>query len=311
LENPVFANGVFLYRFELPDKTTGKIMKAELECIPCIMKQAYNTAVRATDDPQLIRRILETTADYIKTIDLESTPADTSNFVYRITREITGNSDPYRQDKKRFNDLCLEKAQSLRNTIMSSEDPVRTASRLAILGNVIDLGIGFTFDLDRELGNILVRELGVDDYESFKSILSSGRKRILYLGDNAGEIVFDMLLIELLKNSHDIIYTVKRGPIINDSTMEDADYVGLSGMVRIIDTGSDGIGVKWDSVSDEFTAEYEAADLIISKGQGNFETMCETKKEIIFLLRAKCDSVAAMLGVRFNDIVFKRGPILY
>ncbi len=286
-------------------------MKAQLACIPCIMKQAYNTAVRATDDPNLIRRILDATADYVKTLDFESTPADTSNFVYRITREITGNSDPYREDKKRFNDLCLEKTQSLRAIISSSDDPVRTASRLAILGNVIDLGIGFTFDLDRELGNFLVRELAADDYDSFKSILSSGRKRILFLGDNAGEIVFDMLLIELLADSHDITYTVKRGPIINDSTIEDADYVGLSDIVRIIDTGSDGIGVKWDSVSDEFKAEYEAADLIISKGQGNFETMCDTKKEIFFLLKAKCDSVADMLGVRFNDIVFKRGPILY
>ena len=286
-------------------------MKAKLACIPCIMKQAYNTAVRATDDPCLIRRILDATADYVKTIDFESTPAYTSNFVYRITREITGNSDPYREDKKRFNDLCLEKAQTLRDIISSSDDPVRTASRLAILGNVIDLGIGFTFDLDRELGNFLARELAADDYDSFKSILSSGRQRILFLGDNAGEIVFDMLLIELLADSHDITYTVKRGPIINDSTIEDADYVGLSDIVRIIDTGSDGIGVKWDSVSDEFIAEYEAADLIISKGQGNFETMCDTKKEIFFLLKAKCDSVADMLGVRFNDIVFKRGPILY
>lgn len=285
-------------------------MKAKLECIPCMMKQAYNTAVRATDNPRLIREILDRTAEYVKTIELESAPADLSNFVYRITREITGNPDPYRQDKKRFNDICLEKAKTLRETIKSSEDPVRTASRLAILGNVIDMGIGFTFDLDQEIEKILVRDITADDYDSFKELLSTGRKRILYLGDNTGEIVFDMLLIELLMQSHDIIYTVKRGPIINDSTMEDADYVGLSDMVRIIDTGSDGIGVKWDSVSDEFVAEYEAADIIISKGQGNFETMSDTKKEIFFLLKAKCDSVAKMLGVKFNDIVFKRGPIL-
>jgi len=284
-------------------------MKAELACIPCIMKQAFNTAVRATDDEGKIREILDRTAEYVKTVNLDTTPADASNFAYRITREITENEDPYREDKRSFNDLCLGKLEDLRRLVTASEHPMKTAARLAILGNVIDMGIGFAFDLDDELKNVLERELAVDDFDDFAAFIGGGGKKMMYLLDNAGEIVFDRLLVEILAVDHDVTCVVKRGPIINDATREDADYTGLTGLVKVIDTGSDGIGVKWDEVSDEFVRTYENADVIVSKGQGNFETMSDRDKRTYFLLRAKCDSVASMLGVRFGDVVFKRGPV--
>jgi len=281
-------------------------MKGELACIPCIMKQALNTALRATDDEKTIRTILNHTSEYVKTVDLNMTPADASNFAYKITKTISGNSDPYKADKKKFNDLCLEKLPELRKKKNSSDDPLKTAARYAILGNVIDMGIGYAFDLDKELEKVEETAFAADDYDAFKTSVSGERKRILFLGDNAGEIVFDLLLVEELKDRHDVTYVVKKAPIINDSTIEDAEYVGMTDMVKVIDTGSDGIGVKWDSVSREFMKYYDQADIIISKGQGNFETMSGKKKEIYFLLRAKCECVARVLGVEFGDIVLKR-----
>ena len=284
-------------------------MNIELECIPCIMKQAFNTARRSTDNPALVRKILNLTADYVKEIDFNQTPADASYYAYKITSEVTGCEDPYRGEKKEFNDLCLAMVPKIKKRIDDSKEPVHTAIKSAILGNLIDLGIGYTFDIESEFESILENPLDIDDYKEFKTFLKSGRKKILYLGDNAGEIVFDRLLIEKLKDIHDVTFVVKRGPIINDATIVDAEYVGMSDIVKVIDTGSDGIGVKWRSVSDEFMDSYTSADVVISKGQGNFETNSDKRDNIFFLLRAKCESVARKLGVKSDGIVLKKGPV--
>ncbi|MFC1489792.1 DUF89 domain-containing protein [Candidatus Latescibacterota bacterium] len=285
-------------------------MKMELECLPCIMKQAYNTAIRATDDDTVIREILNRTAEYVKTLDMDQTPADASNFAYTITRELTGKPDPYEKEKIEFNDICLSIAPEISRRIDMSEDPVYTAIKAAIFGNLIDLGIGLAFDIEKDLETIFDCEPDINDYEELKDILGSGRKKILYLGDNTGEIVFDRLLVEKIKDDHDVTFVVKRGPIINDATMADAEYVGMTDIVRVIDTGSDGIGVKWDAISDEFRKSYDSADVIISKGQGNFETNSDKGSNIFFLLKAKCERVACKLNVNFGDIVIKRGPVI-
>ena len=242
-------------------------MKTQIECIPCIMKQAFNTAKLATKNPDEIRRILNITADFVKELDLCQTPADSSNFAYKITSEITGIADPYYEEKKKYNDFCLSLIPDLRRKIENSEDPLNSAIKVAIAGNIIDLGIGHKFDIQKSLKGILEGQFAIDDYEAFKELLDSGRKKILYLGDNAGEIVFDRLLVEKLEDKHDVTFVVKSGPVINDATMEDAQYVGMTEIVKVIDTGSDGIGVKWSAVSEEFMNYYTSSEIIISKGQ--------------------------------------------
>ncbi len=281
-------------------------MKTKLGCIPCIMKQAYNTASRATNDPAIVRKILNLTANHIKEINLDQAPADASNFAYQITSEITGVADPYLEEKHKYNELCMSLLPGLRKKIENSENPLNSAIKAAILGNLIDLGIGLKFDIERDVEHVLEIKLKIDDYREFKGMLETGRKKILYLGDNAGEIVFDRLLVEQLMNNHEVTFVVKSGPVINDATMEDAEYAGLTDIVKVIETGSNGIGVQWSSVSEEFMQSYNAADIIISKGQGNFETMGGKSGVIFFLLKAKCDFVAEELGVEFGDIVFKK-----
>jgi damage-control phosphatase, subfamily I len=282
-----------------------KKVKTELACIPCIMKQAYNTAKRATNDEMVIREILNKTAEYVKTLQFDSTPADASNYVYETTKIITGNTDPFKNEKNKYNILCKSMIPKLRNIIENSDDKIKTAVRIAIYGNLIDLGIGLHFDLDNDLETVLYKSFVTDDYDELKYMLNEGRKKILYLGDNSGEIVFDALLVEKLIEKHDVVFVVKSGPIINDATREDAEFAGIDTMVKVITTGSDGIGVKWSSISEEFQKEYDNADIIISKGQGNFETMSGKKGTIFFLLRAKCDSVAREVGAKFGDIVIK------
>jgi uncharacterized protein with ATP-grasp and redox domains len=270
------------------------------------MKQAYNTASRATKEKNLVKKILDETADYVKKLDFSLTPADASNYVYEITRQITGNEDPFAADKKKYNTICLGMTPRIYEIINKAEDPLRTAAKIAIFGNLIDLGIGMQFDLEKDLEKILNVPFAADDYPELNEMLNRGRKKIVYLGDTTGEIVFDRLFIEQLSPKHDVVFVVKKAPIINDSTREDAIAVGMEKVVKIIDTGSDGIGVKWSSVSEEFLEHYRRADIIISKGQGNFETMHGKKGDIFFLLRAKCESVARELGVNLGDIVLKR-----
>lgn len=278
-------------------------MKANLSCIPCIMKQAYNTAVRATADQTVIREILSRTAEYVKTLDLSMTPADASNFAYEITRELSGNPDPYEAEKKQYNNLCLSMLPELRRRIGKESDRLTATARAAILGNLIDLGIGLEFDLERDLERIFSMPFGRDDTPILRAILDESGKRILYLGDNAGEIVFDRLFVEYLAERHDIVFTVKKGPVINDATMEDAIHAGIDRIAQVIDTGSNGIGVKWSAVSRRFLEAWDDADIVISKGQANFETTDGSPGTIFHLLRAKCPSVAEALGVKFGDIV--------
>ncbi|NMB99155.1 MAG: DUF89 family protein [Thermoanaerobaculaceae bacterium] len=280
-------------------------MKTEMACIPCIMKQAYNTARRATENEKDIRKILNKTAEYLKKLKFDTTPADASNYVYQITGKITGNDDPFKNEKKKYNEICKNMLPNLQKIIDQSEEKIYTSAKIAIFGNLIDLGIGLHFDLDKDLDKILKKPFAWDDYKELKRVLESGRKNILYLGDNAGEILFDSLLVDQLKDDHTVVFVVKSGPIINDATMEDAKFAGLVEKIKVIETGSDGIGVKWSSVSEEFQKEYGKADIILSKGQGNFETMWGKKGTIFFMLRAKCDSVAREIGVKFGDIVIR------
>ncbi len=284
-------------------------MKGTTACIPCIMKQAYNTAIRTTNDERVIREILDKTADYVKKVNLEETPADLSNYVYKVTREITGIKDPYAKDKRTFNDICLGLYDTIKKEIDKTDEPLHYAIKASIYGNLIDLGIGLKFDIEKDIMKIFSEKLTVDDYTLYQRYLSGGRKNILILGDNAGEIVFDRLLVEKLVENNDVTYVVKKGPIINDSTMEDAEYTGMTKVTKVIDTGSDGIGVKWDEASDMFVNHFNSADIILSKGQGNFETVSGRPQNIFFMLRAKCDSVAEELGVKFGDIVFKHNPL--
>jgi len=280
-------------------------MKAGLFCMPCVMKQAYSSATRATTDEKEIKKIMDMTADYVKIMDFNSTPADVSNYVYRISRKITGNPDPYLKDKRHFNGVCLSLVPELEKIIENSSDPLKTASKLSVIGNIIDLGINNHFDLKKDIGRLLDKPFGVDDFEKFREFINGERKKILYIGDNAGEIVFDKMFIKQFKDAHDVVFVVKSGPVINDSTMDDALYVGMTDLVKVIETGADGIGVEWKCVSQEFINHYRDCDFVVSKGQGNFETLFGKEKKTFFLLKAKCEYVADILGTVFGEVVFE------
>jgi uncharacterized protein with ATP-grasp and redox domains len=281
-------------------------MKAKPECFLCVFRQALNTVRLVSDDEEVHHRVLAAVAARMAEATLDQTPASLSQPAYELVSAITGVADPYQRQKEASNADALALLPRLRVRVETAADPLSAAVKAAAAGNIIDLGIGHSFDLEHDIDTIMSQPLAIDDIDQLRQELGSG-KRLLYLGDNAGEIVFDLLLVEqLLATGAEVTFVVKSGPVINDATLEDAVQVGMTDLVPIVETGSDDIGVNWDNVSPEFHSLYDSADIIISKGHGNFETTFDQQSNTYFLLKAKCQMVANEAGVQLGDVVFLR-----
>ena len=282
-------------------------MKSYPECLACIFRQAISTSKIASDDPKVHETVIRKLAARVATINLESdTPAAVSQHVYEIVQEVSGIYDPYAEMKKKTNQQAKELLPTLERLVFSSEDPLKSAVHIAVAGNVIDLGINHELDVNRDVLPIAEQEFVIDDIEAFRREIRPGVK-VLYLADNSGEIVFDRVFVEeLIELGAEVTFAVKSGPIINDVTMEDAESTGITDITKVIETGSAHIGIHWESCSDEFRDTFKSADVIISKGHGNFETLSEMDGNIYFILKTKCECVARELGVELGSIVFKK-----
>jgi len=281
-------------------------MKVALECMACVHTQAVSAARHAVKDERGVERVLRAVARVYGRKRLEGTPAEYSQAVYTTVARESGVRDPYAAEKKRFNTIALAMLPDCTAALKRAKDPLAAGAHLAVAGNIIDLGIGVHLDIHGTLANALRMPFAVSDLDRLRRDLGLCR-RLLYIGDNAGEIVFDRMFIEVIRELHpkmDVCFTVKSGPIINDATMADARQAGMDKVCRVIETGSNWVGAPLARVSRLFKAELDAADVIISKGQGNFETLSgERRRNIYFILKAKCAVVAAALGVTFGDSV--------
>jgi damage-control phosphatase, subfamily I len=280
-------------------------MKTYFDCIPCFIRQALNSARLVTDDEivheQVLRSVLQATSE----MDLRDSPPAMGQYIHRMIRKTTGNSDPYREIKDRFNQLALELYPTLKARIESSANPLETALKLAIAGNVIDFGVNNKLEestVYESVENALMSTID-GDFERFSDAVSRA-DNILYLADNAGEIVFDRLLIERLPLER-ITLAVRGFPVINDATMDDARAAGITGLVEVMDNGADVPGTILQECNEAFIKRFREAELIIAKGQGNYETLSEAEKDIFFILKAKCPVIARDLGCQVGSLVLK------
>jgi len=281
-------------------------MKTFFECIPCLVRQTLDFMRYATDDQQLQVRLLRDVLKSISEMDLKTSPPVMTQAIHRFIRAQTSVEDPYRAEKAEFNRIALELYPSLKTRVQESADPLETAVQLAIAGNVIDLGVNSHLS-EGEINEAVEEALDIPlngDLAAFRDTISKAR-RILYLTDNAGEIVFDRLLIEQLPREK-ITACVRGFPILNDATMRDAQAVGLTEIVRVIDNGSDAPGTILDDCSQDFRQHFVEADLVIAKGQGNYETLSEVEKNIFFLLKAKCPVISRDIGFRVGSLILHR-----
>ncbi|MGD8761011.1 MAG: ARMT1-like domain-containing protein [Desulfobacteraceae bacterium] len=269
-------------------------MKTYLDCIPCFFRQALAAARISSEDEAIHRRVLNSVALMIPDVALNATPPEIAQQVYRVVYEITGNSDPYYEIKSSINQSALSLYPRMQDTVDYSNDPLLTACRLAIAGNDIDLGAQAEFG---SINSIIEDSLGFDldqeNYARFKENVAKANL-ILYIGDNAGETVFDRILIEQLLqiNNSKIVFVVRENPIINDATLDDAIKVGLDKVAKIISSGSDAPATILSQCSSEMLSFYQSADVIISKGQGNYESLSGRSENIFFLFKVKCPVIA-------------------
>ena len=227
-------------------------------------------------------------------------PPETGDLIYQKVRKITGVEDPYKKIKESNINEALALYPKLKQAIKNSSNRLLTAIRIAIAGNVIDFGVGKEFNILEDVEKILVQEFAIFDFKEFTYQLNNA-KLILYLGDNAGESVFDKILIEEMGKP--VTYVVRDVPVINDVTVEDAISSGLDDVAEIISSGSSAPGTILNLCSDAFLERFNNADMIISKGQGNYEGLSNVDRSVFFLLKAKCYVIANNLNVKENDIV--------
>lgn len=272
--------------------------------MPCFVRQALDSARLATDDEQVHELVVRETLRLAADLDMSQSPPAIGQQIHRQIRKLIGNDDPYYELKQRFNRLAMRMCIELAERVRTSEDRLETAVRLAIAGNIIDLGVKTSIaesDIERTINDSLTADFDGQQIERFRNAVSRAEK-ILYLADNAGEIVFDRLLIEQLP--YEKITAVVRGkPVINDATLEDANVVGLDQIVEVIDNGSDGPGTILETCSKNFLDRFEKADLIIAKGQGNYETLSGVDKNIFFLLKVKCPIIAKHIGCKVGEMI--------
>lgn len=280
-------------------------MKVHLDCFPCFLKQSIIALRLGTKDETLQKTILKSVLDDIQESDTSKPPAYTTTFIHRKIRQMLG-TDPFKEIKLEYNQIALKLYPTLKLTIEKSHDPLWTATRLAIAGNVIDFGLFTSVDIEGTMRRALQNPLGIDDYTAFKNMLS-GTDEVLYLTDNSGEIVFDRLLIETMISLNKKVKAVVKGsPIINDSTMEDALETGLTAVCEVVDNGSDAVGTILIWTSSRFQETFKNAQLVVSKGQGNFETLTGSEKKIFSLFQSKCDVVSKELGLSTGSMLLKK-----
>jgi len=283
-------------------------MKLNLDCIPCFQRQALQAVRFISDDEKLHERVLREVAKKLLESNWDLTPPELAHQIHSIVKRITNENDPYKKVKRESNDLVLKMYPELKQKVNKSRDPLRTAIRLAIAGNIIDFGVPQEFNLDETIREVLKKKFAIDDYEQLKESLKNA-ETLLFFVDNAGEIGLDKLLVETFleaKKLEKIDFVVKGGPIINDATLEDAVYMGLDGLPnsKFLTISNGEVGTGPARSSQTVKRWIKEHDLVISKGQGNYEGLSE-HNGLFFMLMVKCPIIASDLGVEVGDIILE------
>ncbi|MCK5580331.1 MAG: DUF89 family protein [Candidatus Omnitrophica bacterium] len=286
-------------------------MRTFLECIPCFLTQAIEMARLVTGNEIMHKKIIDEVSRIIPDFSLGCKPPEMARMIQKVMEKQMGEKDFYKQVKAKSNDMALSLYPKLKEKVNNSKDKLLTAVEIAIAGNVIDYAAKNTLNIEEEIEKLFSEEFSgvgktVFDYENFKDELNKA-KRVLYLADNAGEVVFDRVLIEEMPEEKEIIYAVRDKPVINDALIEDAYVCGIDKKAKVISSGVDAPGTILEYCSQEFRDLFKEADIIISKGQGNYEALNDENRQIYYLFRAKCPVIARHAGVGLGDVVLMRG----
>ena len=285
-------------------------MKADARCLVCHMNQAlrvFNKYMRSEEEKW---ERLKNVMNILQKSKWGMKPIEIAEILYPALENIVNVRDVYENEKKRSNEMAWKMLEKFGKVIRSSMDPLYDAAKLAIAGNLIDLGTpNWNEDtVYNKISEILQKPFGINDYEMFKEELSQA-SNILYIVDNAGEIVFDRFFIEIMKEYNediDVVVAAKSKPIINDATVSEAMEI-MEGVADVINSGMTVPGTIVERGSDRFRKLFFSSDIVISKGQGNFEGIVgEEGGNVYFMLTVKCDVVSDFLKVPVGTMVFMK-----
>lgn len=285
-------------------------MKMQEKCLPCVVNQAIKVAdmVGMKEKGNLLRRVFS----YLSKVDYNAiTSPELIGEIFSIIKEETGNQDPYKETRQKYNKMFLERLPAYEKEIEQSKNPFEEAVKYAIIGNVIDFNPIHELtilDVERHFKRLKGENLEINDASLLQKELETA-KTILYLGDNCGEICLDKILLKKIKAMNpkiQIFFATRGAAVVNDSIEEDAYLVGIDEVATVVSNGDSSLGTVLSRTSKEFLQIYEKADVVIAKGQANYECLSTEKKNIYFLLMTKCQAIAKDIGALEMKMILKR-----
>lgn len=283
-------------------------MNIDEACVGCIINQSVKVSSAIKASEKLSLKLISTVQEMSKDFSYKQNPPEIASYVYEKMALIANKTDLYDEVKKHSTEKALSFIPLLEDKLSSSKDKLLTATKIAVAGNVIDLAAEVEFDLEDELDKIFHTEFSHNDFDKLEDELNNA-KSVVILGDNVGEHIFDYMFVETLKELYpDLNYTymVRGNPIINDVTMKEALECGFNKLCNLVDSGVNTPGFVYTRANTESKKLFDSADLVISKGMGNYECLSPSHRDnICFLLKVKCGVVAKSLNKEIGDIVCK------
>lgn len=276
------------------------MMPSAPQCTDCFIRQARDAARMAGLDEAAVTALEARVEAQLAQMPAALGAPIQASRIHALIRELSANPDPYREAKRRAAAQALALYPRLRAQVDAAVDPFATAVRLAIAGNIIDLGVGSDYDLEASIARLLTQPLALDQIDRLRAALD-GAGDVLFLADNAGETVFDRLLLERIEAP--VTYVVKSGPAVNDATRADAEAAGITARWPVIDHGAATLGTLLDQCSPAFRDRFGTADVVIAKGMANFESLENSRRRLFFLLQTKCEVVSRYVGVPLHSAV--------
>lgn len=283
-------------------------MNIDEACVGCIINQSAKVSNAIGADEALTKKLTATVEELSSEFSFEQNPPEIASYVYAKMAELANKADLYDEVKAQSTKKALSFVPLLKNKLLESDNKLLTATKIAVAGNVIDLAAAVEFDLAEELSKVFERGFAYNDFSLFESKLLKA-KNIVILGDNVGEHIFDYMFIEVLQELYPNVnytYMVRGKPIINDVTMKEAKEYGFDKLCNLVDSGVNTPGFAYNRATQEAQELFDKADLVISKGMGNYECLTPIQREnICFLLKVKCQVVANSLNKEIGDIICK------
>ncbi len=283
-------------------------MNIDPACVECIINQSKRVADAIHADDKLTKQIVQAVEEMAPGFSFDQSPPEVAAAVYEKMSQIAGKRDLYDEVKKLSTDKAHAFIPHLEEKIKDSSEPLLTATKVAVAGNVIDLAAEYAFDLNEELDKIFHTNFAVNDFDKLQERLSQA-STLLYIADNAGEHIFDKIYIKTILSLYPglkVYYMTRGNAIINDVTYEEAKEAGFEKICTLINSGVNTPGFVYDRANDEAQRLFDSSDLILTKGMGNYECLNDSnRKDLFFLLKVKCNVVANSLGKDVGDIICK------